>query len=180
MLLNPTTSLLLLIDVQVRLEAAMPKDDPMLRNSSIMIKAAREVGVPIIASEQYPKGLGPTVPELAELLGDGERHEKVEFSCMRNAGLAKAIEASGRSQIVLGGIEAHVCVLQTALELASEHRQVYVIADAVASRDPRSREIALKRMADAGVVIVTTEMAVFEWVGSASSPQFKAISALIR
>lgn len=180
MLLNSTTSLLLLIDVQVRLEAAMPRDDGLVRNASILVKAAREVGVPVIASEQYPKGLGPTVPELADLLAEGERHAKVEFSCQRNPGLAAAIEASGKSQIVIAGIEAHVCVLQTALDLIGPGRAVYVVADAIASRDPKSRDIALKRMADAGVTIVTTEMVAFEWVGSAAAPQFKAISALIR
>lgn len=180
MLLSAETSLLVLVDIQVRLEAAMPKDDPIVRNAEILVKAAREVGVPVIVSEQYPKGLGPTVPALAELLGEGERHEKVEFSCLRNSGLALALEASGNSQLVLGGIEAHVCVLQTALDLAGTGRDVYVVADAIASRDPKSREIALKRMADAGVTIVTTEMVAFEWIGSASAPQFKAISALVR
>lgn len=180
MLLSSTTSLLLLIDVQVRLEAAMPRDGGLVRNASILVKAAREIGTPVIASEQYPKGLGPTVPELADLLAASERHEKVEFSCQRNAGLAAAIAASGRTQIVIAGIEAHVCVLQTALDLVGPGRTVYVVADAIASRDPKSRDIALTRMAAAGVTIVTTEMVAFEWVGSASAPQFKAISALIR
>lgn len=180
MLLDASTSLFLMVDVQVRLAAAMPKDDPVVRNAGILLKAAREVGVPVIASEQYPRGLGPTVPELAGLLADEERHEKLEFSCGRNPALAAAISATGRSQIVIGGIEAHVCVLQTALELLGPDRTVYVVADAMASRDPKSRDVALKRMADAGCVVITTEMAAFEWVRSAGAPQFKAISALVR
>ncbi len=180
MLLDPKTSLLLLVDIQVRLAAAMPADDPVVRNASILLKAAREMEVPVIASEQYPKGLGPTVPELADLLGAEERRAKMEFSCVRNPELASAIEATGRTQIVIAGIEAHVCVLQTTFELIGSGKTAYVVADAVASRDPRSREFALKRLDREGANIVTTEMVAFEWVGSASAPKFKAISGLVK
>ena len=129
----------------------------------------------MIASEQYPKGLGPTVPEIAALLAEEERSPKMEFSCRANSGLAAAIEGRGRTQIVISGIEAHVCVLQTALDLLGMERSIYVVADAVASRNPWSRDIALRRMGDAGATIVTTEMVAFEWLRTAAAPQFKVV-----
>lgn len=180
MLLSAASSLLLVVDVQERLHAAMPKEDPIVRNVSILIRAARELGVPVLASEQYPRGLGPTVPEVAALLTEEERIAKMEFSCRANSGLAAAIEGTGRTQIVITGIEAHVCVLQTALDLIGKDRSIYVVADAVASRNPTSREIALRRMGDAGAIVVTTEMVAFEWLRTAAAPQFKAVSALVR
>jgi nicotinamidase-related amidase len=151
-----------------------------MTNCGNLLQAAGKLGIPTTASEQYPQGLGPTVPELAALVPAGRTFAKMEFSCAANPGLRAELDRAGRRQVVLAGIEAHVCVLQTALELRAAGYAVAVVADAVASRRPASRETALARMAAAGVVPVTTEMVLFEWLRSAADPEFRALSRLIR
>jgi len=145
------------------------------------VEAANILKIPVLASEQYPKGLGPTVPELAGLIPEGDRHEKMQFSCYGNVTLQQALRGvNGQRQVVLAGIEAHVCVLQTALEAAAEDISVFVVTDATASRRAESREIAFRRMSKAGVTLVTLEMVLFEWLRSAADPDFRAVSKLIR
>jgi nicotinamidase-related amidase len=173
-------SLLLVIDVQERLASAMHERDEFVRNTAILVEAAGALNVPVIASEQYPRGLGRTLPELKDRIGDDDIYEKVEFSCWRNEGLRVRIAHEGRDQIVIAGIESHVCVLQTALDLHRNGLGVFVVADAVSSRKAESKAIALPRLRAGGAQIVTAEMVVFEWLGSASSPSFKALSKLVR
>ncbi len=180
MLIGRAESQLLVVDVQARLVPAMEPERPFLTACGKLLQAANALEIPVIASEQYPKGLGKTVPELAGLIAEGHRYEKMEFSCYANAGLRRALAGVNRSQVVLAGIEAHVCVLQTALELAGAGSAVFVVTDATASRRPESRETAFRRMAGAGVTLVTLEMVLFEWLRSAAGPEFRAISALIR
>jgi nicotinamidase-related amidase len=134
--------------------------------------------VPIFASEQYPKGLGGTLPQFVDLAS--RRMEKLEFSAYANPAIQDALKRAGQSQLVLCGVEAHVCVLQTGLDLIEAGYQVFVVADAVASRRPDSREVALHRVARAGATLITVEMALFEWLRSASAPEFRSISKLIR
>jgi isochorismate hydrolase len=144
----------------------------------ILLRAAYELGVPIFASDQYPKGLGATLPALAELAT--RRLEKMEFSAYANSAIKDELQRAGQKQIMLAGVEAHVCVLQTGLDLIEAGYQVFVVADAVASRRAESREMALHRLARAGATPITVEMALFEWLRSAEAPEFRSISKLIR
>jgi len=167
-------STLVLIDVQERLAAVMPDRESVLRSAGILLEAASRLKVPVVVTEQYPKGLGPTVPELAaNLPSDATRVEKTAFS-------ACGAMPIGRTQVVLAGMEAHVCVLQTALELAAAGREVFVVADAVCSRTQANYINALSRMHAAGVVVTNTESVVFEWLRDAAHEHFRALSKLIR
>ena len=142
--------------------------------------AAARLGVPILASEQYPKGLGPTAAELKPLVPEGCTLEKIEFSCAANEPHVNRLRRLQRRQAVIAGIEAHVCVLQTALGLKSAGYDCFVVADAVGSRAPANLAAALARLRDSGIPVVTTEMVLFEWLGCAGTPEFKELSALIR
>ena len=178
MLLERAKSLLLLVDMQERLVPAMAGAADVTANCSILLRAAEALAVPVLASEQYPQGLGSTIPALAELAP--RRLEKLEFSAYANPTIRDELSRTGRRQMVLCGIEAHVCVLQTGLELIEAGFQVFVVADAVASRRPESREVALHRLGRAGATRITVEMALFEWLRSAGAPEFRTISRLIR
>lgn len=180
MLLDKTRSALLVVDVQERLAPAMAESERVVSRVRILLEAARRLGVPVLASEQYPKGLGRTIEPLAPLLEDATVIEKVAFSCAREPRFAEALSAARRSQVVVCGMETHVCVLQSAMDLKANGYEVHVAADAVGSRDPARRELGLARMRHAGCTIVDTEMVVFEWLGSAGGEHFKALSALIR
>ena len=180
MLLDADKSLLLIVDIQERLVPAMNGAPEMLDRAAILMRAAAMMNVPVLVSEQYPKGLGPTVPEIAGLAPEGAIRDKLHFSCAHDPDLRAAIHDMGRPHIVIAGIEAHVCVLQTALGLLAQRMKVAVAADAVASRQDADKERALARMAAAGVSIVTTEMAVFEWLHTAGDPNFKQVTALVK
>lgn len=179
MLLQREKSQILMVDVQERLLPAMAEASLVAGNGARLLEAARLLAVPVLVSEQYPQGLGRTVPELAQLAPSNAVHEKLEFSCHANPGLRNALSGPGR-QTILFGIEAHVCVLQTALEMAAAQCDVTVVADAVSSRAEQSKAIALQRMQAAGVRLATTEMVLFEWLRQAGTPEFKAVSRLIR
>jgi nicotinamidase-related amidase len=170
----------LVVDVQERLAPAMEPDRPFIAACVKLLEAANALEIPALASEQYPKGLGRTVPELVGLVPEARRYEKMEFSCYANDAIRQALTGVNRSQILLAGIEAHVCVLQTALELAAAGSAVFVITDATASRGPQSRDTAFRRMEAAGVTLVTLEMVLFEWLRSAADQEFRALSKLIR
>lgn len=180
MLMNVDNSQLLIVDMQERLAPAI-LDAAMIENRcGILIQAARELAVPIVISEQYRKGLGGTLPSLMTLAGVNQAFEKMEFSCFANASLRDALtRVEGRNTIICG-IEAHVCVLQTALDMRAAGLTVTVVADAISSRREESRTIALARMRAAGIDVVTSEMVLFEWLRTAAAPAFKAISKLIR
>jgi len=180
MLLARERCCLLVIDVQERLLPAMQSPERVVANCAVLLKAAGRLGVPVLLSEQYRKGLGATVPELAALVPEGPAVDKSEFSCAAAPGYAEKLEATGRDQLVVAGIEAHVCVLQTALQFRERGYPVFVVADAISSRRPESVALAISRMRDAGVVPVTTEMVLFEWLGRAGTPEFKELSALVR
>jgi nicotinamidase-related amidase len=169
---------LLVIDVQERLMVKIPGADALVRNIAFLIDGARLLHMPVLATEQYPKGLGSTVPELAKRLP--ERPDKVAFSCCAIPAVPDTLHRQARPKVVLAGIEAHVCVLQTALDLLAQDFRVYVPTDAVASRYPLDQDVALRRLERAGAILTTSETAVFEWVGGAGHPQFKQISALVQ
>lgn len=178
-LLDRDASILLVVDMQEKLLPLIPGSEKLIRNCRKLITAANLFSVPVCSTEQYPKGLGQTTPELKSLLG--QLPEKQRFSC------AEAIhdriqqyKEQGRDQFVLCGIESHVCVLQTAFDLLSSGIRVYPVADSVASRGRIDYEIALRRMSDAGATPVTLESVMFEWCVSSEDPNFKQISASIK
>ena len=177
-LLNRENTALLVIDVQERINSVMANQDHLPR-IEVLVEACRGLDVPVLASEQYPQGLGPTVPSLATALGDTPP-AKLTFSCARDDGLKTALEDSGRNQIIVTGIETHVCVLQTALDLFSLGFEVFVPHDAVNSRRQTDKDWALHRMASAGAVITTTESALFELLERCDTTDFKTVAKLIK
>jgi nicotinamidase-related amidase len=183
MLIDAAKSSLLIVDVQERLLPAMANAEAVVKRSSILLRAAKALETPITVSEQYPKGLGHTVDALHELVGNAPVFEKLNFSCWRDISLRArliGLHDTGRPQVIIAGIEAHVCVAQTAIDLAQSGFGVFVVADAVSSRAESSVSLALNRMAQCGVEVVNTEMAVFELLGKAGTPEFKELSALVR
>lgn len=183
-LLDSARTQLLVVDVQARLLPAMAEAPAALAGCKRLVQAATILDLPISVSEQYPKGLGASVEELRALWPQPTRvFEKLAFSCMADDALAERIRGladEGRDQLVVCGIEAHVCVLQTAIAAQEAGLAVFVAADAVSSRALVSKELALARMARAGVEIVTSEMAIFEWQRIAGAGHFKALSALVK
>ena len=175
-MMNADTSQLVLIDIQERLAPATLDGERTVQQAGILLEAAALLGVPHTISEQYPRGLGPTVAAIREKADPGRVFDKVHFSCQADDRLAE----TERPDTVLCGMEAHVCVLQTALDLDSAGYRVHVVADAVASRTAQNRDLAIERMRKAGIAIVSTEMVLFEWLGTAGHPDFRAVSALIR
>lgn len=167
---------LLVIDVQEGFGRAVPRYEEVVRAAATLARAAGEMGVPVLATEQYPKGLGPTAPAVAEALPAGTpKLEKLEFAASR----AEGFELGGRDQAILCGIEAHVCVAQTALDLLARGVEVHVPEDAVASRSDANREVGLRRIERAGGVVTSVETAVFELLGRAGGEEFKAVQRLI-
>jgi nicotinamidase-related amidase len=169
---------LLVIDVQDKLLPLIPSWSAMVSNIAFLIDGARLLGMPVAATEQYPRGLGPTTAELARRLP--ERPDKTAFSCCAVTSIVETFRREARPKLLLAGIESHVCVLHTALDLLNLDFRVYVAVDAVASRFAVDHETALRRLEQAGVVLTTTEGALFEWVGGATHPQFKALSQLVQ
>lgn len=150
--------------------------DRIVANGAWLIQIAQRLNVPVLASEQYPRGLGHPVAAIRELLPAEAFMEKLHFSCAAERDCMRRIDALGRQQIVVIGAEAHVCVLQTALDLHAAGRDVYLVADAVSSRSPRDVELALERMRAEGVRVVSREMVVFEWLHQAGDDRFREIS----
>jgi nicotinamidase-related amidase len=182
MLIRADESCLIVIDMQERLVPAMQAPARTIRNARVLITAAAELGVPVLLTEQYPKGLGSTVPELAKTAAGAQAQilPKMHFSCMEDEGFAAAFRATGRRQAVIAGMEAHICVMQTAVSLMEQGYEVFVVTDATSSRTPESEKACLDRLQACGAGIVTTEMVVFEWLGRAGTPAFKALLPLIK
>ena len=184
MLLSREKSQLLIVDVQGNLLAAIDGKDRVLERCRRLLRAARALNIPVTVSEQYPKGLGPTVDPLRDLLGNADVVlEKIEFSCAKNEALRERLHElrlQGRSQVVIAGIEAHVCVTQTAIDLAAHGFEVFVVADAVGSRAKESRKLAIARLARSGTDIVDSDMVIFEWLERAGTPEFKELHALVK
>jgi nicotinamidase-related amidase len=180
---HPERSALLVIDVQERLAPAMPADrlPEVLRNTRILIETAREFSLPVLVSEQYPKGLGPTVAQLRDVLPEScTPVAKTAFSCCGEPAFGPILDAITGRDIILCGMETHVCVLQTALDLLEQGRRVYVAADAVASRTALNWQTGLDLMHQAGAVIGTTEVFAFGLLRAAGTEQFKRISRMVK
>jgi len=168
------------IDIQEKLLPAIHEKDRLLKNAGCLLKAATILGVPIFGTEQYPKGLGRTVPEIRDACPGVSFLEKVAFSSCGASGFVDALASRQVADVILCGMETHVCVLQTALDLVENGFQVFVAADAVSSRAVENHQLGLQRMRDAGAVIVSVEMAVFELLGKAGTAEFKQVIALLK
>lgn len=179
MLIRSSESLLLVIDMQTRLVPAMQAPARTIRNTRTLLAGAQQMDVPILVTEQYPKGLGPTVPDL-NLPPTARVLPKMHFSCMEDAVFAETLRELGRRQVVIAGMEAHICVMQTAASLIESGYDVFVVSDATASRTLESEAACIARLTALGAGIVTSEMVVFEWLGRAGTPAFKAMLAHVK
>ncbi len=173
---------LVIVDVQERLFAAMDVErrDEMIANIKTLTTAARRLGVPVLVTEQYPRGLGRTLPELRTLLDGLAPIEKTTFSCGGVAGFVDRLRALEADRVILAGIEAHVCVLLTALDLLAAGFRPAIVADAVCSRRREHLELGLAQARQAGVVVTAMETVVFELLGRADTDAFREISKLLR
>ena len=184
--LDPQDTVVAVIDVQEKLVAAMPEEarTRTVRNVANLVEGARVLGVPVIVTEQYPKGLGPTVgpvrEAVARIAGAGAPIEKVEFDACAVPAFAEALEKLGRHTVVLAGMEAHICVYQTARALAARGLTVHVPMDAVCSRVPENLAVAEKLYERTGAVTTSTETVLFDLLGRASGDAFKTISKLVK
>lgn len=181
-LLDRHRSTLLIIDVQEKLLPVIDGAENITRNVSFLMDVASLLDVPVFVSEQYPKGLGNSVPEIANHEASKQTAAKIRFSaaeCFLNSDVAKQATSTNH-QVVITGIEAHICVLQTAFDLISQGYRVFVVEDAVSSRDPADASNAFRRIRDAGGTVCVAESVAFEWCEQAGSDEFKAISRLVR
>lgn len=181
-LLNAKDSVLVLIDLQDRLFAAMPEGvrGRVTEQVNILLKVANRLAVPVIVTEQYPKGLGKTASAIQQnLLDTADVIEKTSFSCSRVKEFKQALDKTGYKQVILTGMETHICVLQTAIELQNKGYQVFVVEDAVSSRAKANQYNAIQRLRQSGVTITNVESILFEWVGDAKHPDFKTLASLI-
>lgn len=169
---------LLVIDVQEKLLPVIANHQLLVWNVRRLIDGAKTLGLAVVATEQYPKGLGRTVPKLAERLG--EMPSKLTFSCTGCPQIFRDLKDQGIYKLLLCGVETHVCVQQTVLDLLSDGWRVYVAVDAVGSRRLIDHETALRRMESSGATLTTTEASLFEWCQKAGTPEFKQISRLAR
>jgi nicotinamidase-related amidase len=179
--LDRANALLLVVDVQERLVTAMPQGPlaDLVKNARVLIRAARRLDIPVVATEQYPKGLGPTVASLRELL-PADPMTKLEFSCGASKEIARHILASGRKQVIVAGMEAHVCVFQTVRDLLRGGFSVFIAQDAVLSRTAANRGVGLRLCEKAGAILTSTETILFDLLGVAGTPEFKELTALIK
>ena len=172
---------LLVIDVQGKLAEIMDEKEKLFAGLEKIIKGVKVLGLPIIWTEQVPNKLGPTTPALAELMQDvAQPIIKSAFSCSGEASFTAQVEALGRHNLLVTGIETHICVYQTSLDLQAQGYQVHLVTDAVSSRTPENRALAIARIEHAGGILTSTEMALFELLRVAEGDQFKAISRIVK
>lgn len=174
---------LLVVDIQEKLAVAMDEAEraQVYRNAGRLAQAAGILNIPVTVTEQYPQGIGHTAHAVLEQAPQAARVlDKTTFSCCGAPGIMDALKSARRPQVILCGMEAHVCVLQTALGLTQEGFQVFVVEDGICSRSPRNRDNALARMAQAGVTVTNAESVMFEWLGECTHPRFKDLLKLIR
>jgi nicotinamidase-related amidase len=179
-LLRKDDTLLVIVDIQTRLLNVMFEKERLVSNCRKLIEACKLLEVPMVLTEQYPQGMGPTDPQILEMLDHKERIEKLSFSCCGAEDFNRKVSEFGRKQVVVIGIEAHICVLQTVHDLLHQGYLVYVPYDAVSSRKKRDYENALDRIGRAGAIVGSVESAVFELMENAGTSIFKQVSKLIK
>jgi len=178
--LDRDRSILLVIDLQEGYRGKFYEEERVVRSTNRLLAAAGELGVPVLLTEQYPKGLGATREDVAENLPDGfERFEKTTFSALGAEGLGDALTRHGRDQVVVAGIETHVCVNQTTHDLLERGLQVHLVRDAVSARFPLEDEAGFAKMLASGAQATSSEQVLFEWLERAGTPEFKAIHRLV-
>ena len=179
-MLRAEETALIIIDVQGKLAQLMHDKEALFQNLQRIIKGARALGVRILWAEQIPEKLGPTIPEVADLLSELQPIPKFSFSCCGDEAIMAKLKESGCKQFLLAGIETHICVYQTAMDLLAAGHEVHVVADAVSSRLPENKQIALERIKAAGGLVTCTEMALFELLKVAKGDAFKAILNIVK
>lgn len=180
-MLNTEDSLLVIIDIQEKLVNAVPDGKEIVSNFEKIAHCADILNIPTIVTEQYPKGLGQTVKDLKDSISEGTfTVEKTYFSAMRENDFKNGISSLGRKQIILGGIETHICVLQTAYDLIKEGYEVYILKDCTSSRNPSDNETGIELLKQYGAKVTRSEIAIFEWLKSSKNPHFKEIQTLIK
>ena len=171
---------LLIVDIQGNLAHLMHGKELLFKNVQKLIKGIQILGIPILWVEQNPRGLGPTIPEIADILSNIKPISKMSFSSCRNDRFLQALNALNRKQVLIAGIEAHVCVYQTAAELVDIGYEVQVVTDAVSSRNMENKEIGLQRMRDSGVSLTSVETALFELLKVAEGEHFREILKIVK
>lgn len=179
-MLTKDNTVLVLVDVQGKLAQLMDGKEALFQNLRKLVQGVQLLGLPIVWLEQNPAGLGPTIPELAELLQEQKPIAKLSFSCCGDEAFMAALRATGRKQVLLAGIETHVCIYQTAADLVRLGCEVEVVADGVSSRTAANRELALRKMQQLGARLTSVEMALFELLGKADGPAFKAMLKIVK
>jgi len=179
-MLNIQDCCLIIIDVQGKLAQLMHNKESLFRNIQILIKAFKILELPIIWTQQVPDALGQTTSSIAELLTDIKPLNKASFSCCGHQDFVNALKESSRNQVILCGIETHICIYQTALDLRRQHYNVQIVTDAVSSRTLQNKEVAMQKMQSVGIELTTTEMALFEILKTADHPKFKQIAKLVK
>jgi nicotinamidase-related amidase len=179
-MITPKETLLLVIDIQGKLAKTVFQSDRLISNVSKLIRACKLLGVPVIHSEQYPKGLGHTIDELGELIGERTPFEKLSFSCCGSDEFMKHMRSLGRNDILVVGMETHVCVYQTCVDLLEFGYNVHLVTDGVSSRSEENRQLGIRCIEKAGAALTSTEMAIFELLRVAEGDTFKAISKIVK
>ena len=179
-MLTTDKAVLVVIDMQGKLAQSMHCRELLFENVQKIIKGAQVLGLRLLLTEQNPKGLGPTIPEIADLVPGVRRIPKLSFSCCGDELFSKELSAIQRCQVLLSGIEAHVCLYQTTVDLVATGYEVHVLADAVSSRTAEDKAIGLQKMKDAGASITSVETALFELLRVAEGPMFKQIIGIVK
>jgi nicotinamidase-related amidase len=179
-MLSQNNCCLVVVDVQGKLAQLMHDKETLFKNIRILIQSAKILNIPVLWCQQVPEALGPTIPEIAELLSDNQPINKSSFSCCGCEEFNKEIEKLNRRQAMICGIETHVCVYQTAVDLMAKNYEVDVVADAVSSRTPSNKDIGMQRITAEGAKLSSTEMALFEILKTAEHPNFKQIAKLVK
>jgi nicotinamidase-related amidase len=179
-MLNIDKTALVIIDVQEKLSRVMQEKEKLFENLQRLIKGIQILGIPIVVTEQNPNGLGPTVPDIASLLTDIKPITKFSFSCCGEEPFMREIEKLNRKQILLTGIETHICVYQTAIDLIEAGYEVHTMVDCVSSRTIENKNLALDKMKSEGAMLTSVEIALFELLRTAKSPKFKDLSKIVK
>jgi nicotinamidase-related amidase len=179
-MLDKDSVVLLIVDFQEKLLPKIPVAEAIMEQTVQLIRFAREMDIPLVWTEQYPKGLGPTSPKIADELGGFKPREKMAFGCFGDDGIVEAVNATGRQQVLIAGIEAHVCVMQTALQAQERGFSAFVVRDAVASRHKADYKAGLARMERSGVELLSSEMAMFEIMKVAGTTEFKRVLPFLK
>jgi nicotinamidase-related amidase len=179
-MLTSDKAVLVIVDVQGKLAALMKDKEILFENLVRMAQGAKVLGIPIIWNEQVPEKLGETIAPLKEVLTDNAPLAKVSFSCCGNPAFMEKLRAFGRKQVILVGIETHICVYQTALDLIKNDYEIHLVVDAVSSRHESNRRVGIERMKEAGAILTTVEMSLFEMLGRAEGEKFRQIAKIVK